>query len=299
MESLAARLRAAAGALGQTMDVEAGWLRGAAELLDRGEAQRTSTRAAAVWLEELVPEARARKAFLLSAWVGAAEALRAAIHGNESERGPLAEALFPDWRGSSLRRHADQALAAEVELERRLASGYVARRLAEAPTETALRPALEALDAARQAWAAERDRPALAGAEADEARARLLTVAGETARLADRIRWVARAALADRSDLAEVVFPRRTRPSQPPAANASSGHDEQAPGSDDGEAPAAALADDTIAGAAAASPAGPRRTRAGESRAGNGDGPASKGDARPGTGNRHARAGKARPVRRS
>jgi hypothetical protein len=138
--------------------------------------------------------------------VDAAETLRSAIHGQESERGPLAEALFPAWRGPSLRRHADQALAAEAELQRRLSSSYVARRLEEAATATALRPALEALDAAGTAWAAEPDRPALTGTEAEEVRARLLALAGETAHTLDRVRWVARAALVERPDLAHAVF---------------------------------------------------------------------------------------------
>lgn len=313
--------------LGDTGSVEAGWLRGAAELLDQGEAKRTSVRAAAVWLEELAPETRARKASLLSAWVGAAEALRSAIHGHESERGPLVEALFPDWRGPSLRRHAEQALVAEAELERRLTSGYVARRLAEAATETALRPALEALDAARRAWAADRDRPALTGAEAEETRARLLAVAGETAHLLHRIRRVVRAALADRPDLAEVVFPRRGRPSEDSAGDASSNLGEQATGSDDGEVPAAGAAKDAASAhgeparaghtgtATEVAPGGPpargptrSRNRAREplgpepretltpARPTSAHGP----ESRPRTEiRRDARAGKARPVRRS
>ncbi len=217
MEGLATRLRAAADALGGTAQVEAGWLRGAAELLDRGKAQRSSARASAVWLEELAPEARARKAALLSAWVDAAEALRSAIQAQESERGPLVEALFPDWRGPSLRRHVDQALAAEAELQRRLSSSYAARRLGEARTEAALRPWIETLAAARSTWAEERELPALPGPEAEEVRARLLAVARQTAQLLDRVRWVVRASLIDRPDLAEQVFPRRARPSEVPA----------------------------------------------------------------------------------
>ena len=285
--------------LGDTGSVEAGWLRGAAELLDRGEAERTSVRAAAVWLEELAPEARARKASLLSAWVGAAEALRSAIHAHESERGPLVEALFPDWRGPSLRRHADQALAAEAELERRLTSGYVARRLAEPATETALCPALEALEAARRAWVVDRDQPALTGTEADETRARLLSVASETARLLDRIRRVVRAALADRPDLAEVVFPRRSRPSEASAEDASSSQGQQAPRSDEVEVPAAARPR-----APSPTPAAVRRNRApraNRSESGRpADPPVSKGQPRPRPESRRdGRAGKARPVRRS
>jgi hypothetical protein len=211
VDGLAARLRSAAEALGDAAGIEASWLRGAADLVEQGEAERHSARADAVWLEELAPEARARKAALLSAWVDAAEALRAAIHALESERGPLVESLFPAWRGASLRRHADQALAAELELQRRLSSGYVARRLAELATHAALGTALEALAGAGATWAAERDRPALAGAEADVLRARLLALAGRTAQLLERVRWVVRAALADRPEVIDEVFPRRTR----------------------------------------------------------------------------------------
>lgn len=204
-------MRAATEALGPTDEVEAGWLRGAAELVDRGEPERRAARAGAVWLEELAPEARARKASLLSAWVAAAEALRTAIHVHESERGPLVEALFPVWRPPSLRRHAEQASTAEAELRRRLASSYVARRLEELPTRAALRPALDALEAAATAWAAERDRPALSGTEADEVRATLIALAEQTSRTLGRVRRVVQAALADRPDLLEVVFPRRGR----------------------------------------------------------------------------------------
>jgi len=218
VEGLAARLRAAAAALDAPSDVEAGWLRGAAELLERGAAARASARESTVWLEELGPESRARKAALLSAWVAAAEALRAAVHLHESERGPLVEALFPEWRAPSLRRHAEQALAAEADLERRLSSAYVVRRLDERATATALRPALEALEAARAAWAAERDRPALAGAEADQVRTRLLAVAAETAQTVDRVRRVVRGALAGRPELVGTVFPGRARA---PSAEAS------------------------------------------------------------------------------
>lgn len=149
---------------------------------------------------------------MLSAWVDAAESLRTAIHVLESERGPLVESLFPEWRGPSLRRHADQARAAETELQRRLASGYVVRRLAELTTHAALGAALEGLAAAGTAWAAHRDRPSLEGAEADVVRTRLLALAGRTAHLLERVRWVVRAALADRPGLSDAVFPRRTRP---------------------------------------------------------------------------------------
>ncbi len=176
---------------------------------------RRASRAEAVWLEELGPEARARKASLLSAWVEAAEGLRSAIHAHESERGPLVEALFPVWRAPSLRRHADQALAAEKELQRRLSSAYVVRRLAELATHSAVGPALETVAAAGAAWAAERDRPALSGTEADEVRARLLAVAGKGAHLLERVRWVSRAALTRRPDLLETVFPKRARAESP------------------------------------------------------------------------------------
>jgi hypothetical protein len=176
---------------------------------------RRASRAEAVWLEELGPEARARKASLLSAWVEAAEGLRSAIHAHESERGPLVEALFPVWRAPSLRRHADQALAAEKELQRRLSSAYVVRRLAELATQSAVGPALETVAAAGAAWAAERDRPALSGAEADEVRARLLAVAGKGAHLLERVRWVSRAALTRRPDLLDTVFPKRARAESP------------------------------------------------------------------------------------
>jgi len=167
-------------------------------------------RSEALWLEELAAEARVHKAWLLAGWVNAAEALRSAIHAHESERGPLVEALFPAWRGASLRRHIDQALAAETELQRRLASGYVVRRLAELSTRSAVGPALEALAAAGAAWAAERDRPALAGAKANEVRDGLLAAAREASHLLERVRWLVRAALARRPDLLEVVFPKRT-----------------------------------------------------------------------------------------
>jgi len=176
-----------------------------------------------VWLEELAPEARARKASLLSAWVDAAESLRSAIHAHESERGPLVEALFPVWRGASLRRHADQALVAETELQRRLGSTYVLRRLAELATQSAVGPALEALAAAGPAWAAERDRPALAGAESEELRRRLLAVAREGAQLLERVRWVVRAALVHRADLVETVFPKRARPAAADTASSEGG----------------------------------------------------------------------------
>ncbi|RPH71140.1 MAG: hypothetical protein EHM78_08650 [Myxococcaceae bacterium] len=191
--------------------MEAGWLRGAADLVDRGEAERRAARAAALWLEELAPEARARRTSLLNAWVAAAEALRTALHAHESERGPLVDALFPAWRAPALRRHADQAVAAEAEIHRRLTSAYVVRRLAEPATAAALRPALDALEAAGKAWAAERDRPSLAGAEADEVRATLLEVAERTTDLGGRVRWVVRAALADRPELVHEVFPKHGR----------------------------------------------------------------------------------------
>jgi hypothetical protein len=202
-------------------EVEAAWLRGAAELVDRGERDRRATRAEALWLEELALEARAHKTWLLAGWVNAAEALRSAVHAHESERGPLVEALFPAWKGSSLRRHIDQALAAEVELQRRLASGYVVRRLTELTTRSAVGPALEALAAAGTVWAAERERPALAGESADEVRGRLLAAAGEATQLLDRVRWLVRAALARRSELLETVFPKRaTRVTAPSAGGA-------------------------------------------------------------------------------
>jgi hypothetical protein len=176
-----------------------------------------AARAGAIWLEELPREARLRKAALLAAWVDAAEALRAAVHLHETERGPLVESLFPEWRGSSLRRHADQALAAEAELQRRLATSYVVRRLGERATETALRPALEALRGAAEAWGAERDRPPLAGAEAEKVRTRLLALAEATTHTLDRVRSVVRAALAARPDLLEAAFSRRARSSEVPA----------------------------------------------------------------------------------
>lgn len=176
-----------------------------------------------MWLEELGPEARARKASLLSAWVEAAEALRSAIHAHESERGPLVEALFPVWRPASLRRHADQALAAEKELQRRLGSVYVVRRLAELATHSAVGPALETVAAAGTAWAAERDRLALSGGEADEVRARLLAVAGKGAHLLERVRWVSRAALTRRPDLLDTVFPKRAR-EEPPGESEGTEH---------------------------------------------------------------------------
>jgi hypothetical protein len=214
---LASRLRAAAKTLGPDRNIEASWLRGAADLLERGEPERMAARESAIGLEELPREARLRKAALLAAWVDAAEALRAAVHLHETERGPLVESLFPEWRGSSLRRHADQALAAESELQRRLTTSYVVRRLGERATETALRPPLEALRAAAEAWTAERDRPPLAGAEAEKVRTRLLALAEETTRTLDRVRWVVRAALAARPDLVEAVFSRRARSSEVPA----------------------------------------------------------------------------------
>jgi hypothetical protein len=220
LEELAGRLHAAADALDE---VEAGWLRGAANLVERGGPGRQAARAEAVWLEELASEARARKASLLSAWVEAAESLRSAIHVHETERGPLVEALFPVWKGASLRRHVDQALAAEGELQRRLTSAYVLRRLAELTTQTAVGPALEALAAAGAAWAAERERPALSGAGAEAVRTKLLAVAQDGALLLERVRWVVRAALVHRPELVEAVFPKRGRPAELESASAEGG----------------------------------------------------------------------------
>jgi len=217
LEELAGRLRAAADALDE---VEAGWLRGAADLVEAGGPERQAARAEAIWLEELASEARARKTSLLSAWVDATESLRSAIHVHETERGPLVEALFPVWKATSLRRHADQALAAETELQRRLGSAYVLRRLAELTTQSAVGPALEALAAAGAAWAAERERPALSGDEADTVRTRLLGAAQEGAQLLERVRWVVRAALVHRPELLETVFPKRGRPGGGEAAPA-------------------------------------------------------------------------------
>ena len=212
LEELAARLRAAADALDE---VEADWLRGAADLVERAGPERQAARAEAVWLEELASEAKARKASLLSAWVDAAESLRSAIHVHETERGPLVEALFPVWKGASLRRHVDQALAAQTELQRRLGSAYVLRRLAELTTQSAVGPALETLAAAGTAWAAERERPALSGDEADTVRTRLLSAAANGAQLLERVRSVVRAALVSRPELLETVFPKRGRPAGP------------------------------------------------------------------------------------
>jgi hypothetical protein len=210
-------LRGAADALGRDASIEAAWLRGAADLVEREQAERHAVRADAMWLEELASEARARRTAVLSAWVDAAEALRTAIHALESERGPLVESLFPGWRGPSLRRHADQARAAETELQRRLASGYVVRRLAELATHDARGAALEGLAAAGTRWAADRDRPPLAGVEGDAVRTRLLALAGRTAHLLERVRSVVRAALAERPELVDGVFPKRARPAQVPA----------------------------------------------------------------------------------
>src|SRR5207342_1039196 len=103
-------------------------------------------------------------------------------------------------------------LAFEVELQRRLSSGYVVRRLAEPATDGVLRPALDALAAAQASWSAERDRPALSSPEADGVRSHLLALAEETARTLERVRAVVRAALADRPELIEAIFPRRARP---------------------------------------------------------------------------------------
>jgi hypothetical protein len=261
VDGLAARLRTAAEALGDGAGIEAAWLLGAADLVDQGEAERHSVREAAVWLEELASEARARKAALLSAWVDAAEALRTAIQALESERGPLVESLFPVWRGPSLRRHAEQALAAEAELQRRLSSGYVARRLAELATHAALGTALEALAGAGATWAAERDRPALAGPEADALRRRLLAMAGRTAHLLERVRWVVRAALADRTELIDEVFPRRTRPADALAvAPADAGETSAARARAD--APAAAAAPANMVAATETAPAPAPRSEA-------------------------------------
>ncbi len=211
-EGLAKRLRAAAEALEPPDEVESGWLQGAAALVERGEQTRRSARASAIWLEELAAEARARKVALLRAWLEAAGALRATLHGHDSERGPLTQALFPEWREPALRRHVDQALTFEVELQRRLSSGYVIRRLAEPATEEVLRPSLDALAAAQVSWSAERDRAALSSPEADGVRSHLLALAEETARTLQRVRAVVRAALADRPDLIDAIFARRTRP---------------------------------------------------------------------------------------
>ncbi|MGZ6077112.1 MAG: hypothetical protein ACXWK6_04830 [Myxococcaceae bacterium] len=211
-EGLAERLRAAADALEPGREVEAGWLRGAAALVQHDDQARHSARASAVWLEELGAEARARKFSLLRGWLETAGALRAALHLHDTERGPLTQALFPEWREPALRRHVDQALAFEVELQRRLSSGYVVRRLAEPATERVLRPALDALEAAQASWSAERDRPALSSPEADEVRSHLLAIAVETARTLERVRAVVRAALPDRPELIEGIFPRRARP---------------------------------------------------------------------------------------
>ena len=104
VEGLAARLRAAADALERASDVEAGWLRGAAALVERGAAGadlRPGERAVARGARP--PRPGPGRPSLLSAWVAAAEALRAAVHLHESERGPLVEALFPEWRAPSLR----------------------------------------------------------------------------------------------------------------------------------------------------------------------------------------------------
>ncbi len=211
-EGLAERLRAAADALEPGREVEAGWLRSAAALVEHGNQARHSARASAVWLEELAAEARARKFSLLRAWLETAGALRATLHLHDSERGPLTQALFPEWREPALRRHVDQALAFGLELQRRLSSGYVVRRLAEPVTERVLRPALDALEAAQASWSAERDRPALSSPEADEVRSHLLAIAVETARTLERVRAVVRAALPDRPELIEGIFPRRARP---------------------------------------------------------------------------------------
>jgi hypothetical protein len=221
-EGLAERLRAAAEALEPAHELESGWLHGAAALVERGEQTRRSTRAGSVWLEELAAEARARKAALLRAWLEAAGALRAALHAHDSERGPLTQALFPEWREPALRRHVDQALAFEVELQRRLSSGYVVRRLAEPATEGVLRPALDALAAAQASWSAERDRPALSSPEADGVRSHLLALAEETARTLERVRAVVRAALAERPELIEPIFPRRARSLAASAENGAS-----------------------------------------------------------------------------
>lgn len=221
-EGLAERLRAAAEALEPAHELESGWLHGAAALVERGEQTRRSTRAGSVWLEELAAEARARKAALLRAWLEAAGALRAALHAHDSERGPLTQALFPEWREPALRRHVDQALAFEVELQRRLSSGYVVRRLAEPATEGVLRPALDALAAAQASWSAERDRAALSSPEADGVRSHLLALAEETARTLERVRAVVRAALAERPELIEPIFPRRARSLAASAENGAS-----------------------------------------------------------------------------
>ncbi len=244
-------MRGAADALRKEASIEAAWLRGAADLVERDEAGRHTVRADALWLEELASEARARKSAVLAAWVDAAEGLRTAIHALESERGPLVESLFPEWRGPSLRRHVDQARAAETELQRRLASGYVVRRLAELATHDALGAALEGLAAAGTTWAADRDRPPLEGPEADALRTRLLALAGRTAHLLDRVRWVVRAALADRPELIDAVFRKRARPAQR-AAGSAAGIGTHAPSTTDD--PAARTADAKGTAATGASP---------------------------------------------
>ncbi len=229
-EGLAERLRTAADALEPGREVEAGWLRGAAAVVERGDQARHSARASAIWLEELAAEARARKLSLLRAWLETAGALRSTLYLHDSERGPLTQALFPEWREPALRRHVDQALAFEVELQRRLSSGYVARRLAEPATEHVLRPALDALAAAQASWSSERDRPALSSPEADEVRGHLLALAEETARTLERVRAVVRAALPDRPALVEAIFPKRART---PAASAEIGATEADEGAAD------------------------------------------------------------------
>ena len=207
-----------------------------------------------MWLEDLAPEARSHKTWLLTGWVNAAEALRSAVHAHESERGPLVEALFPAWRGASLRRHADQALAAETELQRRLASGYVVRRLAELSTRSAVGPALEALAAAGTAWAAERDRPALAGAQADEVTDRLVAAARESAQLLERVRWLVRAALARRPDLLETVFPKRAHSAGRDAASSGVGATDEASGAPVGRGPGDDVSDGATSTDAVAGP---------------------------------------------
>ena len=262
LEELAARLRAAADALDE---VEAGWLRGAADLVERAGPERQAARAEAIWLEELASEAKARRASLLSAWVDAAESLRSAIHVHDTERGPLVEALFPVWKGASLRRHVDQALAAQTELQRRLGSAYVLRRLAELTTQSAVGPSLEALAAAGAAWAAERERPALSGGEADTVRTRLLAAAANGAQLLERVRSVVRAALVSRPELLETVFPKRGRPAGPETP--AEGGAVEAPAAETAAAPPDSAASSPVSAAAEATRASGPSSRARKRRA--------------------------------
>src|SRR5262249_20493567 len=216
-----------------------------------------------------------------------------------------------------LRRHADQAQAAETDLRRRLASAYVVRRLAERPTQAALRPALEALETAGAAWDAGRDRAALGGAEAEDARGALLALAEETARTVDRVRWLVRAALVAHPELTEVVFPRRSRAGDSePATGADSGPDTLAPAPDGPQAPepsplsrpadlveaVAGRADPAVAAAAttdkgAGTPSARRRNPTGPRPAVSNEPPA-RGRAAPTASSSGDTSSKARPARR-